>query len=205
MNENLAKLLGLLLSDGSIYYDKSKRTYCIQFTNKSPKLRTLFKTLMKDCFGVDRFYEISCTKAVSVRVFSKKIAKALFQYSPTFRTLPCKSFPVCNGFSCFSKCKPFMRNDVEYPPCHIHKSVFSDYSLTRAFISGFVSGDGGTYINRKHSIYTVEIACYHPFLKEQILECLFHLEIQARSKERAVIVSGIAPFTKFVDEIGIVK
>lgn len=205
MNDKLAKLLGFLLSDGSVYYDKSKRTYCIQFTNKSLNLRNIFKVLMKDCFGVNRFYEIPCTNAVSVRIFSRKIAKTLFEYSPTYRTLPCKSFPKCNGFSCFLECNPSVNNGIEYPPCEIHNSIFSKRSHIRSFISGFTSGDGSVCINWKHSIYKVELTCYHPFLRKQIMDSLSHIEIQARFNERAVFVSGIKPFSKFVDEIDIVK
>ena len=204
MNEDLANLLGLLLSDGSVYYDKSKKTYCIQFTNKSSRLRVLFKDLMKRCFGTNKFYEIPCKNAVSLRVHSMKIAKKLFIYSPTFRTLPCKSSPRCNQFSC-SFCKPQKNNGIEYPPSQIHESILSNSEFTRAFLRGFVSGDGGLYINKKHSIYTVEIACYHPFLKKQVIEGIESLGIQARLKPNAVLVSGIKPFTKFMDDVGIVK
>ena len=205
MNEEIANLLGLLLSDGSIYFDKSKKTYCIQFTNKSRKLRNLFKNLMEDCFGVTKFYEIRCKNAVSIRVFSKAIAKMLFQYSPTFRTLPCKSFPICNKRSCFSDCKPLYKDGIEYPPCEINKSVFANSVFKRSFIRGFVSGDGGVYINKKHGIYTVEIVCYHPFLKKQIVECIESLGIQTRCKRRSVFISGITPFTRFIDKVGVVK
>lgn len=204
MNKNLANLLGLLLSDGSVYYDKSKKTYCIQFTNKSSRLRELFKGLMKDCFGVNKFYEIPCKNAVSLRVFSKRIAENLFRYSPSFRTLPCKSFPRCNMFSC-SYCKPLNHNGIDYPPSQVHDSILSDSEFARAFLRGYVSGDGGVYINKKHSIYTVEIACYHPSLKNQVMDCISFLGIQARLKPKAVLVSGIKNFDKFMDEVGVVK
>ena len=41
MNKDVAMLIGLLLSDGSVYYDKSKKTYCIQ-------LLFLCKSLLRD-------------------------------------------------------------------------------------------------------------------------------------------------------------
>lgn len=200
----MAHLLGFLLSDGSVYYDKSKKTYCIQFTNKSETLREQFKGLMGSCFGVSKFYEIPCKNAVSIRIFSKKISDSLFEYSPAFRTLPCNSFPRCNSRSC-SSCKPFVSDDIKYPPCRIPDQVMNKPELAVSFLRGFVSGDGGIYVNKNHSIYTVEIACYHPFLKDQVLQCISSLGIQARPKKKAVIVSGIGPFTKFMDKIGIVK
>ncbi len=204
MNEKLAMLIGLLLSDGSVYYDKSKKTYCIQFTNKSPDLRNLFRVLMEYCFGVKSFYMIPCRNAVSMRVFSKKIADSLFQYSPTFRTLPCKSFPCCNGFSC-KICDILQKNGIDYPPSRIHSSIMQDSGLIKAFLYGFASGDGGIYINRENGIYTLEITCYHPFLKAQILDCLSSVGIKARVKPKAVLISGLKSFTKFMDEIGILK
>lgn len=205
MNENIANLLGLLLSDGSVYYDKSKRTYCIQFTNKSQSLRELFKSRMRECFHVTRFYETICKNAVSIRVFSKSVAELLFKYSPTFRTLPCMSFPACNGFSCFPRCRPLLSAGKQYPPCRIHPSVLSNTLFARAFIRGFVSGDGNVYVNRKDGIYIIEITCYHPFLRRQIIDCINFLGIQTRHNTRSVFVSGIVPFSKFMDEIGVMK
>ena len=51
MDKNLAALIGFLFSDGSVYYDKSKRTYCIQFTNKNKQMLEKFKYLATQCFG----------------------------------------------------------------------------------------------------------------------------------------------------------
>lgn len=202
MDENLATLIGLLLSDGSVYFDKSKRIFCIQFTNKVSKLREVFKSLMKDCFGVEKFSENRCKNGISIRVFSNNIANYLFKLSPTFRKLPCKSFPKCNFHSCVI-CSPIIdENNVEWPPCIIPEEILSDKSLVAPFLRGYSSGDGSVNINRKHSVYQVEIACFHPTLRNQILLCLNLLGISGWTKYKGVFISSKSELLKFFEIVG---
>ena len=203
MNGNFAHLIGFLLSDGSVYYDKSKRTYCVQFTNKSENLRSIFKYLMKTCFQVTKFYEIAKKDVISVRVFSKRIADILFLYSPTFRTLPCNQFPKCNDHLRHGKCLVY--NFVEYPPCRIPKEVLENKEYSKRFIQGFTSGDGTLTIFPKYGAYRVELTCFHPFLREQILYCLKSLDFKTRSNWRSVFVSGKDNVSKFLSTVGYVK
>ena len=86
MNENEATLVAFLLSDGSVYFDKSKATYCIQFTNTVDAMLERFIRLMQICFGLKNFQVNRCGRAKSIRFFSKRVATALFHFSPTFRT-----------------------------------------------------------------------------------------------------------------------
>lgn len=203
MDEYLAHLLGFLFSDGSVYYDKSKRTFCIQFTNKSQNLLSVFKALMKQCFGVDKFYEIKTRSVTSVRVFSKTIAENLFQLSPTFRTLPCKQFPQCNRHEQHGK--PYIYNSVEYPPCQIPEEILTNNIFAKSFLLGFTSGDGSLYINYAKSIYVVELTCFHPFLRNQLIECLKFLGFSTRSNSRAVYISGKENVANFLLNVGFVK
>src|SRR3989338_4996438 len=97
MDKKLASFIGLLLSDGSVYFDRSKRTYCIQFTNKLEPMRNYFKLLARDLFEVKNFHENRCKNAISIRFFSKKVAEFLFTFSPTYRTLKYSEtkYPEC--------------------------------------------------------------------------------------------------------------
>ena len=156
-----------------------------------------------DCFSVSKFYEIKCKNAVSVRVFSKKIAELLFDYSPTFRTLPCEQFPKCNGFSCKYD-EPFLYKYKKYPPCKIPEEIIINKNYAKSFLRAFVAGDGCCYVNEKHSIYNIEITCYHPFLRKQISGCLFTLGIPTRMNERSVFISGIKNFAYYLDSVGLV-
>ncbi len=203
MNEDLAHLIGFLLSDGSVYYDKSKRTYCIQFTNKSDNLRLIFKNLMEKCFGVTKFYEISKKDVISVRVFSKIIAEYLFFFSPTFRTLPCNQFPRCNNH--LKHGKSLVYNSIEYPPCKIPDEIFNNKLYAKRFIEGFTSGDGSLNIYPQYGIYRIELTCFHPFLRKQIVKCLTFLELPTRSNWRSVFVSGKDNVRKFLRDIPVIK
>jgi len=165
----------------------------------------LFKRLMKQCFGVEKFYEISCKNAISVRVFSKNIADYLFRYSPTYRTLPLEQFPKANERSVLVGFKALHYNSVKYPPCKIPEEIFSQKRCVAAFLRGFTSGDGSICINKKHSIYRVELTCYHPFLRKQSVECLSALGIPASARRNSVYVSGIANYQKFLRVVGFVR
>ena len=146
MNEKLALLIGLLLSDGSVYYDKSKRSYCIQLTNKNLELLNLFKNLMKDCFGIVNISEHRCKNAESLRAFSTKVAKELFCYSPSFRTQACEHKPKCADPNCLDEHK--LIGNIRYTSCKQPDEILKNKSLASAFLKGFVSGDGTLYINR---------------------------------------------------------
>ena len=202
MDSDTATLIGLLLSDGSVYFDKSKRTFCVQLTSKSESLRECFKTLMKSCFGAKSFYEPDCKNGVSVRVFSKRIASRLFEMSPTFRKLPCNSKPRCNIHSCI-KCSPVSdKNGVEWPPCIIPEDILRNTSLASAFVRGYASGDGSVYWNERHAVRQIEIACFHPTLKRQIASCIALLGIRCRTLDKGVVISSKSELLKFSSMVG---
>lgn len=187
MDEKLAIFFGLLLSDGSIFYDKSKRTYCIQFTNKLVALRDVFKRLAEDCFYIKTFRENKCVGAISLRFFSVEIARYLMRLS-----LP----------------ENYAR--IKYPHyrknrCIIPASILSDRKLIAAFLRGFVSGDGSVYANKKYGILRVEIACHYQNLRRQISKSLSLLDIPCRITERSVIVSGFENCKKFLYLVGFLK
>ena len=181
MNEKLATFFGLLLSDGSIYYDKSKRTYCIQFTSKLDGLRNAFRTLVVECFGVENFHENRCKNAVSLRFFSVAIAKRLMSLS---------------GIS---------SKRYNKAVCNIPSFILKDKQLIAAFLRGFVSGDGSVYVNKRYSILRVEIACHYTNLRKQIADCLSLLEIPCRVTERSVVITSFENCFKFLSDVGFLE
>jgi len=187
MDEKLAIFFGLLLSDGSIYYDKSKRTYCIQFTNKLVGMRCVFKALAEHCFRIKNFSENKCSNAISLRFFSVKVALYLMSLS-----LP----------EDFLKDKyPHYRKEF----CRIPAFILSDKKLVSAFLRGFASGDGSVYANKKYSILRVEFACHYEALRKQLAECLSILDIACRVTDKSVIISGFTGCRKFLSEIGFLE
>ena len=187
MNEKLSSLIGLLLSDGSVYYDKSKRIYCIQFTNKFELMRNYFKFLMNQLFGFTNFKENKCKNAISIRAFSTKIARFLFQFSPSYRTLHYNTIPI------------------SYPSCKVPQEIKSSKSFASAFLKSYASCDGCIYFNPKYSIRYVEIACYHPQILNDLADCLKVLEINCKRTENSVIISGKDNLREFYFSVGFLK
>lgn len=199
MNSDLALLIGLLLSDGSVYYDKSKRTWCIQFTNKDAKLLSVFKNLMGCCFGIRKFSTNKCANAIFLRVFSVRVAKTLHSYSPTYRTQACDNVPKCIGHS-----KHLIQNEIKYPPCKIPDEIMSNPEFAATFLKGYASGDGNLYISKKYSIVRIDLTCYHPFLRKQLQDCLSVLGIPSRMTDKRVIVSGVSSSNKFLSLVNFI-
>ena len=202
VNERLALLIGLLLSDGSVYFDKSKKTYCIQLTNKDPELLTLFKELMRECFGFTNFSINRCKNAISLRVFSVKVARELFSYSPSYRTKACKTKPVCADPLCDTQHTPI--DGVRYPSCKIPEVVLDDKKLLAAFLKGFASSDGTLYCNSKYSVAYVAITSHHPSLRNEIMHAINLLGLSATRNRHEVRISGIENTKKFLEIVGFI-
>jgi len=74
-----------------------------------------------------------------------------------------------------------------------------------SFIRGFVTGDGSVSLNPKDSQIVVEICCWHPILKEQIVIALNKLGIRCRFDRHSVFVSGKANCKLFLMKVGFLK
>ena len=185
MNKKLCSLIALLLSDGSVYYDKSKRTYCVQFTSNTKSMREYFKSLITDLFDITNFSENKCKNAVSIRFFSKKIAEVLFQFSPTYRTLR-----YSNG---------------KYPNCKVPDEIKISPKFSAEFLKAFASCDGSISINRRNSTRVIEITCYHHRLKNDLFSCLQTLGIECRICKHSLKISNKTNIKKFADYVGFLK
>jgi len=182
MNEGLAEIIGMLLSDGSVYFDKSKRTYCIQFTNSVPRMLARFISLFQAEFGERKYHMNRCRNAQSVRFFSKEIAEALFAFSPSYRTMRL----ACG----------------DYPPCRIPGEITKDRKLAAHFLRAFASCDGCVYGNSSHRSGVVEIACHHPLLRKQLSSLLSLFSIRATASRRRLVVQDKASMWLFAENIG---
>ena len=182
MNTEKAMIIALLLSDGSVYFDKSKKTYCLQFTNKVAALRERFCDLMKREFGLTNFHINKCKNAESARFFSKKIALELFEFTPSFRTL---------RFA-----------DGSYPPAIIPNEVLESVELAKPFLQAYASCDGCVVANKKSGQYRVEVACYHPVIRSQLVKLFELLGFNAFATEKRVILRGKSEVKRFIDAVG---
>jgi intein/homing endonuclease len=169
MNREIAILLALLLSDGSVYYDRSKRTFCIQFTNKNKALRDRFKKSVAKCFGKINFRDNNCTNAISTRFFSKKIAEALLEYTNSFQTHNAK----------------------------IPKEIFTSKENAAAFLRAYSSGDGCIYKDKSHRNGVVEIACKPLSFRKQLKDLFAVLGIHARIISKGIRIDRKGEVLKF--------
>jgi hypothetical protein len=181
MNERLAEIIGMLLSDGSVYFDKSKRTYCIQFTNSVPGMLKRFVSLFQAEFGKRNYCVNKCRNAQSVRFFSKEIAIQLFSYSPSYRT---------------------MKTADGYPPCRIPEKVLRNQLLAAPFLRAFASCDGCVFGNSSHPNGVVEIACHHPFLRNQLACLLSSFSIRSSISSRRLTIQDKTSVRLFAEKIG---
>ena len=185
MNENLARIIAMLLSDGSVYFDKSKRTYCIQFTNSVPEMLGCFSGLFQSEFGARKFRINRCKNAASVRFFSKEIALVLFQYSPSYRTAVFK--------------------DGNYPNCRIPKEIFEDEALAASFLRAYASCDGCFYKNKSHPNGVIEIACHHPLLRKSLAALLAIFGIRCEISARRIRMQDKESVRLFAEKIGFLE
>jgi|GEM_PF-2904929 len=182
MDEGLAEIIGMLLSDGSVYFDKSKRTYCIQFTNSVPAMLERFISSFQAEFGKRKYYMNRCRNAQSARFFSKEVAAILFSHSPSYRTMR-----LAGG---------------GYPPCKIPDEIIRDKKLAAPFLRAYASCDGCVYGNRSHPNGVVEIACHHPLLRNQLAALLSLFSIRATVSRRRLAIQDKASVRLFADNIG---
>lgn len=185
MNKKLSSFIGLLLSDGSVFYDKSKKTCCVQFTNKLSSMREYFRSLSFDLFAVENFHKNQCKNAVSLRFFSKKVADFLFRFSPTYRTLRFE--------------------DGNYPPCKVPDEIKSSKKFSSKFLRSYVSCDGCFYHNPNYSIKRLEVCCYHPSLILDLKECFNTLGIEVRHSPNKLLITDESNLRKFARLVGFLE
>lgn len=109
--------MGILLTDGGVS-KASKNLYEIYITNNSETLLRLFKVCISEIFGQQKFYEYKSKTVSKVKITSYKIANFLFDFSPSYRTRRCDTYPKCSRMKDRISCK-FCLPMACYPPVKI--------------------------------------------------------------------------------------
>ena len=199
MNEKLAALIALLLTDGGISFTKSKSAR-ISLDSLSEELHKEFTRLMNDLFSakVGR-------SGIKSRVGSIKIGNALRKYSPTYRTKKCSD--KCTKLCCI-ECKPIPSKGISYPPVKIPKEIMQSNELIKCvFLKYAFSCDGSAslsiqrYKQRWRFQKKISLACKHPVLLKQWSQILNSIGIHNRismADDKVYIDSrkGIEEFSK---------
>ncbi len=166
-----AELLGILLSDGWVYYKFSSRTYKIGVTNKSDFMHSKFKELCRDLFGVEKFVDDKSQGGIRATFFRSKIAA--MQILKEVNSVKTENYRGCNGKCCY-KCDPVIINGVSYTKIKLPKFLYNDKKAASAFLRALYSGDGSVLLGSRKGKLKPKIArevalhCCHPPLLKQL-------------------------------------
>lgn len=192
---DLGILVGLLLTDGSV--SKRKTTWTIELTGKSRMLHEIFKEKVRKLFGRELFTESKDkrdSELMKTKFSSFKVAKLLFEFTPTFRTkqLDDGSFPE-------SSVPDFVFKLPTHEISEILKVMFS--------------ADGGismwTSWHQKKQVWEIRkrvfLASKHPHIRQQILTLLKQVGIEAKDRKSGeVVIWKKSEIKKFHSLIGFV-
>lgn len=217
-NSDIAKLVALLLTDGSVSI--ASRTCRIVFAGNCDELHHEFKRLMQQVFGIHNFYIRTDSKGVKITVCSSVNAgKTLREICNTFRTKACKTFPICGKFrnrpnACL-KCKAAIINGIQFPTVNINilKKLSKDdlYNVLKLMFSA----DGGVVLgvkwhktlNKWEFTRRIVLKCSNPNLRKKLKKLLHKINIDAKEWDSSLAIdkkSDIKRFSeniKFIDSI----
>ncbi len=186
----LSRLIGLLLTDGSLYQNKKIKGWRISFISSSEELVFEFERLAFDLFNIKfkkSFYKGAFEVKHSIK---KEFVEELVRYSPTYRTLS----------------KEGKETEARIPEFIWHQPV-----LSREFLKYAFTGDGTIILNIGKAKYgfrfdrCVKLYCKHTSLRKQYFELLKKLNFEPVMLKDSVLLRKQENMTKFSQEIGFVE
>lgn len=199
----MSELLGILLTDGSIWFKNSSNCFCIGLTNKSGILHQRFRELMNSLFGVTNFNWDKSGFGIPTQICrSKEAVLQIFSLINTCRTksvspdIPLKS---CNEWN------PVNVDGLWFLPISIPNFIKEDKECLVRFLRLAFDCDGFVNLSvrrekngRFHLSRQVGIASHNPFMKEHFRNLLISLGFSnPRITEEGVIVSNKLDLMKF--------
>ena len=196
MNRDLAILLGLLFTDGCVS-PKRVHSWRIYFAAVSKNLVKIYGDTLQRVFDLpsERIrHDKTADDLYRIIVNSKKIGNFLVNNFGTFRTLR-----LSNG---------------KLPATRLPIRELSETGCIKPFLQAAFSGDGGVsfypaYRTGSHGgtkwlIRTVFLSCEHPLLRDQYMQMLSLLGIQARNvpQDGKIKIETKENILKFYQEVG---
>lgn len=201
-----AELLGILLSDGWVYYKSSSRTYKIGVTNKSDFMHNKFKELCRDLFGVERFVDDKSQGGIRATFFRSKVAA--MEILREVNSVKTENFRGCNGRCCF-KCNPVTIKGKSYTKIKLPKFLFENKKAACAFLRALYSGDGSVLLGQRKGKTKPKIArevalhCCHPILLEQLAKLMRSLDFRTFSvTDERISIFRKSEIKKFAKTVG---
>ena len=186
----LARLIGLLLTDGSLSQIKKTKVWRISFSSNSVELAKEFQALILTLFGIrTRVREYNGALEIK-HTLNKKFVEELLIYSPTYRTLA----------------KDGRETEAKIPNFITENEVFAKEFLRYAF-----TGDGSVILNIGRAKYgfrfdrCVKLYCEHTSLRKQYFDLLTKLGYGPTMLGDAVLLRSPEKLSRFSKEIGFVN
>lgn len=186
----LAKLIGLLLTDGSLWQIKKTNVWCISFTSNSDALIEEFEKLTFELFEI-KFKRRPYRGAIELkRTINRRFAEELISYTPTYRTL------IKEGKETEAKVPEF---------------ITQNENLAKEFLKYAFTGDGTVALQIGKAKYgyrfdrNVRIFCEHSGLRKQYFELLTKLGYKPTLLKDGVLLRKPENVKKFSKEIGFVE
>ena len=188
--KRLARLIGLLLTDGSLSQIKKTKVWRISFSSNSAELAAEFRTLIFDLFGINAKINRH-NGALEIRhTLLRRFAEELLLYSPTYRTLE------KNGNETEAKIPDFINQNAD---------------LAREFLKYAFTGDGTVAFQIGKAKYgyrfdrNIRIFCEHSGLRRQYFKLLKNLGYTPTMLKDGVLLRKPENLKKFSEEIGFVE
>ena len=186
----LARIIGLLLTDGSLWQIKKTNVWCVSFTSNSNELIEEFEKLSLELFEI-KFKRRPYRGAIELkRSINRRFAEELISYTPTYRTL------IKEGKETEAKIPEFIKNNQE---------------LAKEFLKYAFTGDGTIALQIGKANYgyrfdrNIRIFCEHSSLRKQYFELLSGLGYKPTMLKDGVLLRKPENVKKFSNEIGFVE
>lgn len=208
----LSELLGILLTDGSLWFKTSSNCFCISLTNKSLVLLRRFQELMKNLFGISNFnWEKSQAGIPEILCRSKNAALLLLGLVNTCRTSPCES---CVNQKCCKICNPVKFDGKSFSQVILPDFILKDKHCITKFLQLAFSCDGTVVLSVKRDWKKSEwklhrevtICSKNPFMKSHFQTLLLSLGLKnPRNTEKGIELSNKEDICTFEKMIGFVN
>ena len=186
----LARLIGLLLTDGSLSQIKKTKVWRISFSSSSDELSKEFQSLIFDLFGIRAKVKIYNGAFELKHTLNRGFAEELLIYSPTYRTL---------------------ENNGKETEAKIPEFIVESNDLAKEFLKYAFTGDGTIIFNIGKAMYgfrfdrCVKLYCEHSNLRKQYFDLLRKFGYKPTMLNDAVLLRKPENMRKFANEIGFVE
>lgn len=195
-----------LLTDGSV--TPSERSWKISFRSTSNLLISHFNKSFTAAFN-RRLRIVNYDGCITAYCYSTEIAQELLQFTNSYRTKCCMTYPICPKLRGYDKkpcliCRPVYIGGVAYPWIQLPSSIFKFSEQFKYEILKIIASTEGHVIfsrvkgRRPHEYARrIVITCYHPLILEQFRKLFLNCGISCRKDNKHIIISGYDNLVKF--------